>query len=59
MRDAVTAPLDVRLMNMTATVLFLAFAILCVVAAARWIARITTPSPNTRPKKSHGNKAMR
>lgn len=40
MSSAVANPLDVKLMNMTATVLFLAFAVLGGLAAARWLSRL-------------------
>lgn len=40
MTEAVPTPLDVKLMNLTASVLFLAFASLGAVAAARWVARL-------------------
>jgi cell division protein FtsQ len=40
MKSAVTTPLDVKLMNMTATVLFVVFVGLCVVATVRWIAHL-------------------
>ena len=40
MNSSVPTPLDVKLMNMTALVLFVAFAALSVLAAARWIARL-------------------
>ena len=37
--NAVAAPLDVRLMNITVTVLLSVFVALCVAAAARWVSR--------------------
>ncbi len=40
MTSAVATPLDVKLMNTTAAVLFLAFAGLATVAAARWVSRL-------------------
>ena len=40
MNPAVANPLDVKLMNMTATVLFLAFVVLGATAAARWLSRL-------------------
>jgi cell division protein FtsQ len=40
MNPAVATPLDVKLMNMTALVLALAFASLGVAAAARWVSRL-------------------
>lgn len=40
MNNAVATPLDVKLMNTTAAVLFLAFAGLATVAAARWVSRL-------------------
>ena len=40
MNAPVATPLDVKLMNSTAAVLFLAFAGLAVVAAARWVSRL-------------------
>lgn len=40
MSSAVVAPVDVKLMNMTAVVLSLAFAILCAVATVRWVSRL-------------------
>ncbi len=40
MNASVATPLDVKLMNMTAAVLFLAFAVLGATAAARWLARL-------------------
>lgn len=40
MNSTVSTPLDVKLMNMTALVLFLAFAVLSAVTASRWIARL-------------------
>jgi cell division protein FtsQ len=40
MSSAVATPLDVKLMNTTAAVLFLAFAGLAMVAAARWVSRL-------------------
>ncbi|QDL53526.1 cell division protein FtsQ/DivIB [Rhodoferax aquaticus] len=40
MADAVVAPLDVKLMNLTASVLFVAFAFLGVLTAARWASRL-------------------
>jgi cell division protein FtsQ len=39
MNSALPAPLDVRLMNMVASALFLACAVLVLAAAARWLAR--------------------
>lgn len=39
--NAVATPLDVKLMNTTATVLFLAFAVLVGLATARWAARLS------------------
>jgi cell division protein FtsQ len=36
----VATPLDVKLMNMTAVVLFFTFAAICVVAATRWVSRM-------------------
>ena len=39
MTSSVATPLDVKLMNTTAAVLFLAFAGLAMVAAARWVSR--------------------
>jgi cell division protein FtsQ len=41
MNANVATPLDVKLMNITATVLFLAFAVLVGLAAARWAARLS------------------
>jgi cell division protein FtsQ len=41
MNSAVATPLDVKLMNITATVLFLAFAVLLVLATARWAVRLS------------------
>ena len=41
MNSAVATPLDVKLMNITATVLFLAFAVLVGLATARWAARLS------------------
>ncbi len=41
MNPAVAAPLDVRLMNMTATVLFLAALVLVGLATARWASRLS------------------
>jgi cell division protein FtsQ len=40
MNPAVATPLDVKLMNMTAVVLGLAFVVLGAVAAARWVSRL-------------------
>ena len=40
MTTAVAAPADVKLMNMTATVLFLAFVVLGAVATVRWVVRL-------------------
>lgn len=40
MNPAVTTPLDVKLMNMTALVLGLAFVVLGAVAIARWVSRL-------------------
>jgi cell division protein FtsQ len=40
MNPTVTAPVDVKLMNMTASVLFLAFVVLGAVATVRWVARL-------------------
>jgi cell division protein FtsQ len=40
MRSSVATPLDVKLMNSTAAVLFLAFAGLAMVATARWVSRL-------------------
>ncbi len=40
MTSSVATPLDVKLMNTTAAVLFLAFAGLAMVAAARWVSRL-------------------
>jgi cell division protein FtsQ len=40
MAEAVVAPLDVKLMNLTASVLFVAFAFLGVLTAARWASRL-------------------
>lgn len=40
MNPVVATPLDVKLMNMTALVLLLAFAILGALASARWVARL-------------------
>jgi cell division protein FtsQ len=42
MSPTVATPLDVKLMNMTSLVLLLTFAVLSVVAAARWISRLPT-----------------
>ena len=39
MNQTLAAPLDVRLMNATATVLFIAFACLVLWAAIAWVAR--------------------
>lgn len=40
MNPALTTPADVKLMNMTAVVLSVAFAVLCAVTAVRWISRL-------------------
>lgn len=40
MNQAVAAPVDVKLMNMTATVLFLAFVVLGAIATVRWVVRL-------------------
>lgn len=40
MNASVTTPVDVKLMNMTAMVLSVAFVVLCAVTAARWISRL-------------------
>ena len=40
MNSAAVTPVDVKLMNMSAAVLFAAFAVLCAVAATRWISRL-------------------
>lgn len=40
MNSTVTTPVDVKLMNMTAVVLFVAFVALCAVTAVRWISRL-------------------
>lgn len=41
MTAAVAAPLDVKLMNIAATAMFLAFAVLVGLATARWVARLS------------------
>lgn len=40
MNPAVATPLDVKLMNVTAAVLFVAFAVVSAFAAARWVVRL-------------------
>lgn len=40
MNQAVAAPVDVKLMNMTASVLFLAFVVLGALATVRWVVRL-------------------
>ncbi|MDO8283445.1 MAG: cell division protein FtsQ/DivIB [Rhodoferax sp.] len=40
MNHAVAAPADVKLMNMTASVLFMAFVVLGVLATVRWVVRL-------------------
>jgi len=40
MNSAVATPMDVKLMNMTATVLLLAFVVSGVIATARWVVRL-------------------
>ena len=51
MTDKLPLPVDVRLMNMTALVLFLGFALLTVGALATWLLAIRcfrcTPLPST------------
>ncbi|MES2947402.1 MAG: cell division protein FtsQ/DivIB [Pseudomonadota bacterium] len=41
MNPTVTTPLDVKLMNMTAAALFLAFVVLAGLVTARWVARLS------------------
>jgi cell division protein FtsQ len=46
MKQTLPAPLDVRLMNWTATVLFVGFAVLVLAVSARWVLRHPTFSIN-------------